>query len=356
MKCKITIITSRFTDLKKLETVNGVEIIRVPIFMRKHQTAASLFSMLSYFPSSFFAGYRCLKNRKYDLIHSMFAVPSAPSAMVLSKLFRVPHLLSILGGDIYDPSKILSPHKTPILRSVVQLIVSHSDKVVALSNDIRTRALQYYKTRRPIDIIHLGIPRPIIKDVQRSDYGFSDNEIIIVTVGRLVPRKGVGDLLEIVKRLNQKNVKLLVIGEGPIKNSLINQSQRLGIQENVDFLGFISDDEKFKLLSISDIYVTTSMHEGFGIVFLEAMSTGLPIISYDKGGQKDFLKDGQTGYLVNYKDEDLFLKRLQNLCTQAETRKAIMRHNRNYIKSFFIETCALNYFDKYRAISNTHKP
>lgn len=347
--CKITVITSNFANQKNHEIINDVHIIRVPILMRKHQTAASLVSMLSYFPTSFITGYKCLKGRKYDLIHSMFAIPSAPSAIVLSKSFKIPHILSILGGDIYDPSKNLSPHKAPILRSVVQHIINYSDKVVALSNDIKNRALQHYCINNPIDIIHLGIPKPSFTTSHRSDCGYKESDILIVTVGRLVPRKGVSDLIKIVKQLGNINVKLIIIGDGPIKPVLEEQSRQLGIQDQIIFKGFVSDTEKFRLLSVADIYASTSMHEGFGIVFLEAMAAGLPIISYDKGGQSDFLKDGLTGYLVNYRNETQFIERLKYLCDNDNLRKTIKSYNFKYFNSFSIQTCAAKYFHQYQS-------
>jgi len=140
----ITVITTKFSNYISHEIVKRVELIRVPVIMRTDQNAATILSMLSFFPTSLWAGYKQLKNKSFDIIHSMFAIPSAPSAVLLSKKFHVPHILSILGGDIYDPSKKLSPHKAPILHYTVKKMMEESDKVVALSHDIKKRAIDYY--------------------------------------------------------------------------------------------------------------------------------------------------------------------------------------------------------------------
>ena len=105
----------------------------------------------------------------------------------MRKSLNVPHILSILGGDIFDPSKKLSPHKAPFLHYTVQKMIEDSDKVVALSTDIMKKAMHYYNVSKKIDLIHLGVEKPIYKEKDRAEYGFKSNDILLVTVGRLVP-------------------------------------------------------------------------------------------------------------------------------------------------------------------------
>ena len=114
---QVTLITSQFGDQPSHEIRGGVEILRVPVLWRSNPNAATLLSMFSFFPTSLRTGYRLLHTRPFDLVHSMFAIPSAPSGFMLAKRFRLPHVLSILGGDVYDPSKRLSPHRAPLLPS-----------------------------------------------------------------------------------------------------------------------------------------------------------------------------------------------------------------------------------------------
>jgi glycosyltransferase involved in cell wall biosynthesis len=353
---KITVITSNYNSQKTRETVEGVNVIRVPVLLRSDQNAAGLLSMLSYFPTSLVAGHKQLSKGHYDLIHTMFAIPSAPSALALSKYFKIPHILSLLGGDIYDPSKKLSPHKTPLLHATVKRMMEGSDKVVALSNDIKSRAVEYYNIAKKLELIHLGIPAPENVSVNRAEFGFSEDDILLVTVGRLVARKGLNNLIEIIKSLGNKNLKLVVIGDGPEKNGLQEQANDLGLQSHIRFMGYVNDTMKFKLLSVSDIYASTSNHEGFGIVFLEAMAAGLPVICYNKGGQSDFLKDEQTGYLVEHGDKELFRDRLKELCEEKMLREKISNFNHVYIQDFYIDTCAGKYEGIYDSLCNIHTP
>jgi len=350
----VTVITSSFSSQKPTEVANGVEIIRVPIVMRADQNAANHVSMLSYFPASLYYGFKHLKERPYDVIHTFFAIPSAPSAIMLAKHLNIPHLLSILGGDIYDPSKRLSPHKTPLLHYAVKKVIEKSDQVVALSEDIKNRAIEHYGISGEIDLIHLGIPEPVFLPANRNTFGFKENDIILVTVGRLVRRKGLQDLIYVIKTLQNPNVKLAVLGDGPEKEQLIKMTREMNLEKQISFFGYVSNKVKFQVLSIADIYVSTSKHEGFGIVFLEAMAAGLPIVCFDKGGQAEFLLDGKTGYLVKYGYIDLFGKRVRTLFELNPLRSDISAFNKQYVKDFFIETCAKRYQNIYHSLKEKH--
>jgi glycosyltransferase involved in cell wall biosynthesis len=94
---------------------------------------------------------------------------------------------------------------------------------------------------------------------------------------------------------------------------------------------------------MADAFVTASQHEGFGLVFLEAMAFGLPVLCYDRGGQTDFLTTGETGHVVKLNDRDAFIRALIQLHTDRETRERYGRHNRKLVENYFIDTCAARY-------------
>jgi L-malate glycosyltransferase len=126
-----------------------------------------------------------------------------------------------------------------------------------------------------------------------------DEDILMATVGRLVPRKAVDQLINMIGRLRKKHVHLLVVGSGPEEQNLRDTAVKLGVSEQVHFYGYVEDCEKYRILGMSDIYVSTSQHEGFCLSYLEAMHGGLPIVCYDYGGHTDFLEDGVTGFMAS---------------------------------------------------------
>ena len=144
---EVTVLTSRAGGLPFQERHGRLDIIRVPVLLRNAQAVASLPSMLSFFPSSHREGRRRLRATPFDLIHSSFAVPSGPSSVLLARRFGLPHVLSIHGGDIWDPSRGLSPHRVPLLKQTVRWVLRSCDRVVAQSRDTVQRAESIYGVR-----------------------------------------------------------------------------------------------------------------------------------------------------------------------------------------------------------------
>jgi glycosyltransferase involved in cell wall biosynthesis len=354
---QVTVVTSHFNQLKKREHANGVEIIRVPVFFRMEIEVANMPSMLIYFPSSVVHTLLSTANRrKYNVINTHFAVPSGPAGHLISKFLNLPNVLSIHGGDIFDPSKSLSPHKTPIVSSVVQLMLNKADRIVAQSTDTKKNAYRYYQVNQEIEIIPLGIKKPIFKSAIRDRFGLGQNDFVFCTIGRLIKRKNLHELIKILSEIgNGDDLKLIIIGEGPERTHLENHARQNGVSNRVYFFGNVSDHTKFQLLDISDVYISTALHEGFGLVFLEAMECGLPVICYDRGGQNDFLINGKTGFLVEFGNKDLFVDRILDIYSNKKLRDNISRFNKKLINDYYISSCAQKYLSLFRTVIREHR-
>ena len=346
-----TVITSHFRGLKKHETLNGVEIFRVPVLFRGKMEVSSMVSLMSYLPSCIISALILLKGRRYDIINTHFAIPSGPAGHLLSKLLHLPNVLTIQGGDIFDPSKSFSPHKTPLLSTTVQTMLNKADRVVASSNDVKANAYRYYKVNREIDIIPLGIKQPFFEKKNRQDFGLDPDEVVFCTIGRLIKRKNLDDAIEIFDDIkHQQRFKFLIIGEGPERAHLEKIIQNFGLDGRVRLLGNISDELKFQLLDLSDCYISTALHEGFGLVFLEAMECGLPVICYNRGGQNDFLINGKTGFLVQLGDKKSFHDKIVKLITDQGLKKDISLYNKKLVKNFYINHCAEKYISLFQKV------
>lgn len=341
---EVTVVTSQYGALPRTETVGGVVIQRVPVVMRKKQDVASILSMLSYVPLCVREVNRLGKRGRFDVINTHFAVPSGPAGQYLSGKAGIPNVLTIHGGDIFDPSKSFSPHRTPGLKQTVRRMLAAADRVVAQSSDTRDNAVNFYGVDRPIDIVPLGI-RPNTRNAKsREALGLPADRPVFSTIGRLVRRKNLRELLRIFRDLQAKHPSvLLIIGDGPEKESLEREIGYLGLQGAARLLGRVSEEEKYALLNASDGYLSTAMHEGFGIVFLEAMECGLPVVCYDRGGQRDFLVNGTTGFLIPLGDRDAFAVRLRELLASATLQEEIRAHNKEYVRNFYIESVAERY-------------
>lgn len=351
---KIDVVTSHFHGLPRYEREGHIQLYRVPVLARKDKNTASLLSLISFPPPAIFKSLFTLRQKKYNLVHSYFAIPSGLAGLIIAKTLGLPHVLTIIGGDVYDPTKRLSPHRYPLLNRVVAYILDHSDRVVAISNDVRQRTLDHYKIKRPIEVIGLGLKMQSnaakpesSKDRIPSSVG---KKFTMVTVGRLVKRKGLDNFIRSLSLLSDKNYRAVIIGEGPERAELHALTRRLGLEHRVEFTGFISESLKCQHLAKADIFVLPSIHEGFGLVYLEAMQWGLPIVAGSVGGQTDFLTDEQTGFLVSPGNPNTLAKSIMKLMKDRDLCKEIGERNRRIAETFTVERIASEYDALYRKV------
>ena len=179
------------------------------------------------------------------------------TALAASRALDLPNVLTIIGGDIYDPSKASSPHRHGALRAMNRRLMNDADRVVAISTDTRSRAQEFYSVTRPIEVIPYGF-RPPVSD--RQSAGRTDDEgFHLVAVGRLVKRKGFSFLIEAVSRLPE-HVKLRLVGDGPLDAELRALAREKGVENRVEFLGFSRDIPQF--LAAVDVFTAIVFHFG----------------------------------------------------------------------------------------------
>lgn len=353
---EVTVVTSRGDGLPARERRGGVEIRRVRVLGRDSEQVASLPSLLSYPPSALLETWSRLRSRSWDLVHGHFAVPTGPASVLAARLLGVPHVLTVYGGDVYDPSKTFSPHRWRGLRAVVGAVLRSSDRVVAESTDIRDRVLRHYAYDGPVEIIPLGVRRPEFSPSTREALDLPAEPLLLVTVGRLVARKGLDDALRVVAGLEDLDAHIAVVGDGPLGDELRRLADRLGVADRVHFLGYVPEETKWQVLACADVYVSTTRHEGFGLVYLEAMLSGLPVVTYARGGQTDFLAHGESGALLDPGDRSGLAAAVRALAGDPERREEIGRENRRRAEGFTARRCAEDYEELFADLLGGDRP
>ncbi len=351
---QVDVLTSSFTGLKAEEKVGDLNVYRVKILFRKSRDVASFISMLTYLPGAFLKGISLIRKNKYDVINTHFAVPSGPIGYLLGKIFHIPNVLSLHGGDIYDPSKKMSPHKSPVFKRIVKFILNRADCIVAQSSNTKENAEKYYSPKQSISIIPLAFHPQVIPHVSRKIFNIDKKDFILISIGRLIKRKSLEIAIKSLSLIKNENIKLYILGEGPEREFLEQLSVDLHLHDRVRFIGFVNDDDKFKYISLSDLYVSTSMHEGFGIVFMEAMHMKLPIVCTNNGGQVDFIKNEENGILIDVGDYKACADAILRFFKDKKLYTKCSKNNSIRIKSFYAENIAENYltiFNKFYSSS-----
>ena len=207
----------------------------------------------------------------------------------------------------------------PDFCEAVDLVISPSESMVKILRELEVKS--------HIEVIPNGVDLQKFRDARpfpRTQFGFTDQDILLVYAGRIAPEKNLSFLLQAFAGIAQMlpNVYLLIVGGG--KKQFEEEVQyligQLGIGNRVHSTGMISYDDIPSYLAMCDVFVTTSVSETFGMSTVEAMSVGLPIMAIDAAGTSDLVESGKTGFLST---EDLaaFTAKLTYLCLHPGLRK-----------------------------------
>lgn len=216
----------------------------------------------------------------------------------MQSFFKKPYIVTGHGGDVTSLNK-------GILRKLKVRCLKNAKYITVVSRHLKAEVQKLYPTEN-IDIISMGCKTENFgKQFAVPDYFNQGDQKVVLFVGRLAEKKGVTYLIEAMKQID---AKLVIVGDGPLRESLEVQAKEQG--DKISFLGAKTHEELKTIYASADLFVAPSVtakdgdQEGFGLVMLEAMASGLPIVASDSGGISDLIHDGENGYLVEERDAD----------------------------------------------------
>jgi 1,2-diacylglycerol 3-alpha-glucosyltransferase len=224
------------------------------------------------------------------------------------------------------------------------------------------KIMRQYGVESRIEVVPNGIDlRPFYRaqPLHRSDFGFTDQDILLVYAGRIAPEKNITFLLQSFAGIAQliPNLYLLIVGGGmkQFEEEVQNLIVQLGIANRVHSTGMIAYEDIPAYLSMGDIFVTTSVSETFGMSTVEAMSVGLPIMGIHSAGISDIVEDGKTGFLST---EDLaaFTAKLTYLCLYPSLRHEMGLAAREASKQYDIELTTNILLRHYTRLTQNTRP
>jgi glycosyltransferase involved in cell wall biosynthesis len=194
------------------------------------------------------------------------------------------------------------------LRVFEEKMLERSNKIIAVSDFTRRELLQYYKVKEDkIRVVHNGVDvnkfQPASdKRKTKKELGFNPDDIAILSVGRLYARKGLFTLIESMSLITRKfkGAKFIIAGKG-LSNEmkkLVSYATKLGVKDNIVFTGYFPDKKLPKLYQAADVFAFSTFYENLPFAVLEALSTGLPVVTTRVGGIPEMVEDGKNGFLV----------------------------------------------------------
>lgn len=269
---------------------------------------------------------RIIRQQKIDIIFS--TIPRVNTIAIIAKILSFSKAKSVireadnLGGNL----------KTNIQLLAFGVFYKCSNQIVSLSEGVKENLVNRYKIKEknikviynPIDLQHID-NKIHHKDTSTKNYEiFNTKDRLLVTAGRLVKQKDQFTLLNAFSKVNSEiNCQLVILGEGPLKEELIAKSEELKVRERVHFLGF--QQNPYPYFERADLFVLSSVHEGFSHVIAEALATGTPVVSTDcRSGPSEVLNKGEYGSLCEVGNAEDMAAHILGVLSLSEVDKRVL--------------------------------
>jgi len=288
--------------------------------------------------------------RQFDIIHSQTRVTQV-LGKALSIVYKIPYVTTCHGFFTPKPSR--------------RLVSAWGNKTIAISEAVRSHLVKDFQVKKEnIALIHNGVniswfdKKYTAEEKQeiRREYNLS-SKFVVGLIARLSPVKGIKYLISAFKLLIQDGLdaQLLLIGDGPEKQLLIEQAEQLGIKSKVIFAPSVVDTGRS--LSVMDVFVLPSVQEGLGISLAEAMAASCPVVASDVGGIYSLVKNNKTGLLVTPEDPEAIARAVKELLLDNGLREKLALAGKEFVtEKFSLEEMAVKTERVYSTVIASHEP
>jgi glycosyltransferase involved in cell wall biosynthesis len=279
---------------------------------------------------------KLLKHIKPDILNTHYASGYG----TLSRLVKFePTLLSVWGSDVFD-----FPYQSKMNKKILTKNLNAATQIASTSFVMKKQIEKFVSPRLPIEVTPFGVDMNLFKTGQIKNE--QSEEITIGIVKSLEECYGVEYLIRatavLIKKLERnqldneaKKVRLLIVGEGSLRDQLQNIARELGISHITTFIGAVPNTQVPHYLNKMDIFCLPSLQESFGVAAVEASACELPLVVSNVGGLPEVVKDGETGFVVEPKNIEKLADRLYDLVINPELRLKMGKNGRHFVSSFY---------------------
>lgn len=277
-----------------------------------------------------FAFHLLFKGSRTSVVHAHYVFPSGWLAKWYKKWFGARMIVTAHGGDIDKMVK-----KNQRIYHMTKSILTEADEVIAVGEELyATLVKDFGVPKEKLSLINMGVNldvfHPLDKAEARKRCGVKDNETPLLFVGNIIEQKGLNELVEAFASLKEENpdYALYIIGSNKDQNYFQKLQQRitqLGITESVHFLGTKNQAEVACWMAAADVFILPSHIEGFGLVAVEAMACGTPVVGTNVGGLK-YLLDHGNGVLVEVKDTVSLKLGIESILKSKEVKEKLVQN------------------------------
>ena len=322
------VVTSRFGNLPHCEQSANLTVHRIPSLRRRQDRSGALEQILFVLSASFWTSGLILRTRP-DATLAFFGAPSGMVAILLKKLFNIPYVISLRGGDVpgFRPYDFKKYHR--ILAPFLHIIWKNASSVVANSKGLHDLA-RAFDSRFEIPIIPNGVDLNLYSTTERGE-----QSPVILSVGRLVYQKGFDLGIQALAGLKHLDWHWQIAGDGPEMDALRSLVNQHGLTDRVTFRGWQSREQLIQCYKQANIFLFPSRHEGMPNAVLEAMASGLPVIASRIAGNEELVVQEKTGFLVEEENINSLQVALHELLENPTLRKSMGAASRRRVEEFY---------------------
>lgn len=307
----ISLVTPKiYKDSRYVENQSGIRVFRFPFVARNklliEYQKIPYGKMILYYISGFFLTLYVVLKYKCSVIHTHWAIPTGVIAIFAGALLRRPFVVTVHGSDLR-----LATQGSNFLRKIFVWVCKEAHHITCVS-EIQTGEIERMGIeRRKIWTFPMGIDESFL-EVGKSRVQKPQGQHTVVSNRSLLSIYNVSLLLKAIPIVlrEQSGIRFLIAGDGPERKKLEREAQDLNLGSNVCFLGRIPHEKMASLLAQADIYVSTSLHDGASVSLLEAMGSGAFPIVTDIPSNKEWISNGDNGFLFPQEDENFLAKKI----------------------------------------------
>jgi glycosyltransferase involved in cell wall biosynthesis len=329
--CEVTVCTS-VEPVADVFRAAGCEIVSIEEMTREINPWRDLVALIKL--------TRVCRQGRFEVVHTHTS-KGGFIGRAAARLAGVPVVLHTAHGFAFHESS--SPVAAAVYTRLERLAGRWSDNLLTVSDFHRRWAIrERLAAPERIVTVRNGISRSrlvVVRDRRevRGELGIEENEVLLISIGRLATQKGLRTLIQALPKTLQQGVRarLVLVGEGPLRAELDEQVTALNLKSVVSFLGFRSDVAD--ILNASDIVIAPSLWEGLSISVLEAMALAKPIVATNIGSNLELIEDGVSGLLVPPNDPERLADTILTLALDPETASGYGAAARERFESGFTE-------------------
>lgn len=280
-------------------------------------------------PAGYFLNKWHLKKLLSRISPSLLHTHYAGGYGTLSRLSGFhPTLLSVWGSDIFD-----FPYQAKWKEKILRKNLAAPDYITCTSHIMKIQTKKFVNPKYPISVVPFGVDCQKFKPLEGIR---NDDEFVVGIVKTLEENYGVKYLMEafaMVRKnyIGSKRLRLLIVGEGPLKNQLKSLAKELEVENETDFLGYVPHSDVSRILNRFSVFVSVSDSESFGVAVIEASACGIPVIASDAGGLPEVVKHGETGFIVPRRNPQRTAEGIMKLIESPKLRDEMGRAGRNFV-------------------------